>query len=235
MKQILTITLCMLIASVAYAISDDFESYNVGDTATNWIYAADANPATTGTVSDAQSVSGDQSLYFNCAGHGEAAYAYLLTENGVGKGSIALSFYFSTVEASQWFFLRQEAMDANDVKYVIAEWRVRRTAGIQEYTSGTGWLAGTESITSNAWHTLQIDFDHAAETWDLSLDGTTYATDYAYTRGNATCGTINVSLGDFRTSDYYNLDGYFDDVSVTAIPEPSLMLLGLLALLKRKK
>jgi hypothetical protein len=202
----------MLMVGSAYAITDDFESYNVGDIATGWIYAADANPLTTGTVSDAQSVSGDQSLYFNCAGDGEAAYAYLLTGQGVAKGSIALSFYFSTVEPSQWFFLRQEAIDENDIKYVIAEWRVKRTAGIQEYCAYTEFMGG--AISSNAWHTLQIDFDHAAEKYDLSLDGNLIGDDLSYVRGNATCETINISLGDFKTLAYYNLDGYFDDVSV---------------------
>jgi hypothetical protein len=236
MKQILIITICMLMTSIAYAISDDFESYNVGDTATQWIYEADANPGLA-LVSDAQSVSGDQSLHFSCAGDGAREVTWLLADQPIVDGSIAFSFYFDlNAEASQWLFIRQTAVDDAGIKYLLTEWRIRRTLGIQELVSGTGWLPGTEAISGNAWHTFQIDFDHTAQTWDLIFDGELIADDFGYARGNATCETINMGLGDFKTNALYNLDAYIDDVSLVAtIPEPSVMLLGLLALLKRKK
>jgi hypothetical protein len=214
MKQFLIITICMLLTSVAYAVTDDFESYSVGGTATKWIYEADTNPGLA-LVSDAQSVSGDQSLHFSCAGDGAREVTWLLANQPIVDGSIAFSVYFDiNVETAQQLFIRQTAVDDADVKYIMAEWRIKRNTGIQEIVSATGWINGGGEISANEWHTFQVNFDHTTQTWDLIFDSELIADNFGYGRGNATCETINMGLGDFKTLALYNLDAYIDDVKL---------------------
>jgi len=232
MKQILIITVCMLMVSTAYAISDDFESYSVGDTATNWYYE-NGDPGEM-LISNDQSVSPTKSLHLNFAGDGPWGFAHLYAGERIAVGDIAFSFYLDSAEASQWLFFRQFAYDSEENQYIMAEFRITSKNGIQDYVNDYPNFMG-DPVSKDTWHTLELKFDHTAETYDLYLDTDLIGNDMAYSRGNNTCETFKMSLGDGRSSAYYNLKAYVDDVSMVVIPEPSLALLGLLVLLKRKK
>ena len=96
----------------------------------------------------------------------------------------------------------------------------------------------TAPITLNAWHTLGIMVDFAANTFAFSVDGTSSSA-FAFPTGEVSDVLVRESLityanPDTATNHRSDFTAYYDNVSAVATPEPTsavLLTLGSVALL----
>jgi hypothetical protein len=112
---------------------------------------------------------------------------------------------------------------------------------IEAITAGfpvIGTFPRATAFDSTAWHDIDLLFNLASQTYSITLDGVTLASNLAFCGDNGACGGANVaaygngifdSFGSTSpgvgTSDVPNDSGYMDNFQVAASPEPSTILL----------
>jgi hypothetical protein len=93
-----------------------------------------------------------------------------------------------------------------------------------------GTFTRATAFNSTAWVNVNLLFDLATQTYNISVGGVLLASDVPFCGGNATCAGANLSTfgdGFFDTFGGGNDSGYMDNYSVTLVtptPEPSMAL-----------
>jgi hypothetical protein len=119
---------------------------------------------------------------------------------------------------------------------------------IQEITAGNptiGTYTRASTFDSTAWVNVNLLFDMATQTYDISVGGTLLASNVAFCGANGACTGANLPTfadGFFDTFGGGNDSAYMDNYSVTLVtptPEPAMalplvLLLGMGLVLRRK-
>jgi PEP-CTERM motif len=243
MKMKTTLGICLvalLFATSAFAISDDFESYTLGDPApAPWNTFGSQN-----VVTDMFANSGTQSV--NIAG---ATTGILGTDVAFDPtANIKLSYRENTGYMSFFVYISNGGGDVEQgignqlyTRILVDYW----FGIVSSWPGTTTWLTtpkileggNADGMSVGMWHDLEIQLDLPNGTFDVSFNGNLVGDDIAmwYTGGAPVDGTI---LRVYLQSTKTGADGTFiDDFSITAIPEPASMgLIGLVALgLLRKR
>ena len=125
----------------------------------------------------------------------------------------------------------------------VGELSISSDGRIYGYDGSSGNIVYSAPITLNAWHTLGILMDFAANTYTFSFDGTTssaFAFDPGYTSEVLQRESlITYALPDAGSNLRSNFIAYYDNLSATAVvPEPattSLLAFGCATLLNFRR
>jgi len=144
--------------------------------------------------------------------------ASLRVDNTVNSAGYFDAFYVSKSDTNN---------DRETILYFWSNGNINVFDGGTERTVST-WTAGN-------WYDIDFVFDTTAQTFDLAINGSTVATDYAFLNASAT------SVNTLIFQEYGGQAGsklYIDNVSVAVVPEPaalSLLLLGGWVLAHRRR
>jgi hypothetical protein len=138
---------------------------------------------------------------------------------------------FSSSSQSEWQFA---GTGAGLLGYlgginILANGDISAITSASGYTD-IGTFTWATAFDGSAWVNVNLLFDIATQTYDISVGGVTLATDLPFCGSNAGCtGASSPSFGDgfFDTFGGGNDSGYIDNYSVTLVtptPEPSTIL-----------
>lgn len=107
----------------------------------------------------------------------------------------------------------------------LAELSISSDGMIYGYDGNSNNIVYTAPITLNAWHTLQILVDFAADTYAFSVDGTSSSA-FAFAAGYTSDilvreALITYAYPDTATNHRSDFTAYYDNNSVVATPEPT--------------
>jgi hypothetical protein len=208
---LLTLTLGSFSGHAAL-ITDNFDSYTAGTdivtagTPKGWL-------AGNGVISNAQSVSGPNSLYLGVANANAVAY-------GINNGTA-----IPTNDPRTWRFSYSTRLTATNSAagfYIGSSFLIYTVSG-KFQVDGVTSSVSTNSFAANTWYSVVVDFAPLANTYSLTIsDGNSIFWSAAGAVQDGAFNTIQAK------NMAYSVGGaYFDNVALAVIPEPaSMVLLG---------
>ncbi|MGJ8580979.1 MAG: hypothetical protein ACSHWR_01555, partial [Psychromonas sp.] len=190
------------------SVTDDFESYTVGDSisdaSTDWS-TANIDNGSVAEVSETQANGGTQSLYLADLDDSKP-YAYRSFSSTGTSGSVSVDVYTPSTNTKTTYINVGTGKNNADRYFEV---RLSSSLGYENSTDGDVTL--DTSFAKDAWHTVTIAWTEA-DLVTISLDGTEVATDIDQTTLSLSSDTptqFTVYTGD---SDSTVNSAYFDNV-----------------------
>ena len=170
---------------------------------------------------------GSQAVFVDGGAASQSGPYYALSSSGPLIDLSADSAIFSSSTETQWQF---GALGAGLVGY-LGGVNIETNGNIEAITAGfpvIGTFTKATGFNSSAWQSIDLLFDIATQTYNISLNGTLLASNVPFCGSNAGgCTGANRSFGDafFDSFGGGNDSGYIDNLSIVSVsaPEPSMI------------
>lgn len=225
MKKIYILALALgafsLSVNAQVELTDDFESYNLGDVssqAAHWrTWSGVQGGAEDADVVDDYALSGEQSLLI---GDNVITDMILLTPSAPMNGKYTIQFYAYIPAGRSGYFNMQAALTPNN-----SEWQQALMGGNVYFncsgsTPGLGGVTGQTDCSvydqefgypEDQWFKVTNIYDIDAQTWDMQIDGTTFVTAQPFSFGPQVF--IELAGLDFYSASNNN-EMYIDDITL---------------------